>query len=209
MNKTDKKVDKNSELLILEAAEIEFMLRGLDGAKTTAIAKRAGVTHAMLHYYYRTKENLFNTVFEAKLALVAESVISSLAGRNMTLLERIKLIIEAHFDFLVANPDLPRFLINEFISQPSRQQLFQNKIQTIIDTVIPTLQQELDDEAQKGVIERISAVDLILNVASVNVFIFITLPILKSINLPQNMADNLLESRKRESVEMIMRRLKK
>ena len=209
MEKIDKKADKNSELLILQAAEIEFMLKGFQGAKTTSIAKSAGVTHAMLHYYYRTKENLFNKVFEEKVALVANTVISSFGNHEMPLLDRVKLCVELHFDFLVKNPDLPRFLINELISQPSRQEIFQNKIQSVIDIFIPMLQKELDDEAEKGVIEKINAFDLIFDIVSINIFIFIALPIFKSIKFSPNVKDDFLENRKHESVEVIMRRLKK
>ena len=53
---------KDTESEILKAAEQEFMLKGFDGAKTTSIAHAAGVTHAMLHYYFRTKEQ-FSSVF--------------------------------------------------------------------------------------------------------------------------------------------------
>ena len=57
------KTETTKERLILEAAEDEFITKGYNGAKTTEIAKKAGVTHAMLHYYYRTTENLFQKVF--------------------------------------------------------------------------------------------------------------------------------------------------
>lgn len=49
----------NTEELILLSAEKEFLEKGYSGAKTTAIADAAGVTHAMLHYYFRTKDKLF------------------------------------------------------------------------------------------------------------------------------------------------------
>ena len=57
---------QNKELLILEAAEREFITKGYDGARTTSIAKEAGVTHAMLHYYFRTKEHLFEQIIDKK-----------------------------------------------------------------------------------------------------------------------------------------------
>ena len=48
---------RDTEALILEAAEKEFLEKGYLGAKTTSIAEAAGVTHAMFHYYFRTKDN--------------------------------------------------------------------------------------------------------------------------------------------------------
>ena len=53
---------------ILKAAENEFFTKGFAGARTTAIAENAGVTHAMLHYYFRTKEQLFNTVLKRNIS---------------------------------------------------------------------------------------------------------------------------------------------
>ena len=183
------------------------MHKGFQGAKTASIAKEAGVTHAMLHYYYRTKENLFNKVFESKMTLIANIIIQSVTNSDVALLERVKLVIESHFDFLVENPDLPRFLINELISQPDKKQIFEDKIRVITSIVIPSLQKELDDEAAKGAIEQIKAFDLILNIVSLNIFVFITFPILKSLDFSPHTAEEFLENRKRENIEVIMRRL--
>ena len=202
-----KDTDETKEQLILQAAEAEFMHKGFQGAKTASIAKEAGVTHAMLHYYYRTKENLFNKVFDSKMTLIANIIIQSVTNSDVALLERVKLVIESHFDFLVENPDLPRFLINELISQPDKKQIFEDKIRVITSIVIPSLQKELDDEAAKGAIEQIKAFDLILNIVSLNVFVFITFPILKSLDFSPHTADEFLENRKRENIEVIMRRL--
>ena len=58
--------EANTEQIILEAAEAEFLEKGYGNAKTVAIAQRAGVSHSMLHYYYRTKEQLFQKIFKAK-----------------------------------------------------------------------------------------------------------------------------------------------
>ena len=59
--------DNNSQDRILKAAEEEFLMKGFAGARTTEIAKQAGVTHAMLHYYFNTKEQLFEQVMNEKM----------------------------------------------------------------------------------------------------------------------------------------------
>lgn len=78
LNKNDnmKEETSNTEQSILKAAEKEFLKKGFSGSKTTEIAKEAGVTHAMLHYYFRTKENLFNKVFEEKTRQLADTFLS-------------------------------------------------------------------------------------------------------------------------------------
>ena len=68
---------KTKEQAILAAAEQEFLAKGFDGARTTSIAAAAGVTHAMLHYYFRTKENIFERILDEKLRLMGESVLAA------------------------------------------------------------------------------------------------------------------------------------
>lgn len=80
---------QNKEQDILIAAEEEFLTKGYDGARTTSIAQKAGVTHAMLHYYFRTKEQLFNRVVEQKFGMVAMTVASVIADSSLPIVERI------------------------------------------------------------------------------------------------------------------------
>ena len=114
---------KDTESEILKAAEQEFMLKGFDGAKTTSIAHAAGVTHAMLHYYFRTKEQLFERILTEKVQLMSESVLAAFGQPGLPLLERLKDGVTCHFDFIAANPQLPRFIVNEVFSRPERYKL--------------------------------------------------------------------------------------
>ena len=84
-----KEETSNTEQSILKAAEKEFLKKGFSGSKTTEIAKEAGVTHAMLHYYFRTKENLFNKVFEEKAKQLADTFLSRV-DESLLFLEKIK-----------------------------------------------------------------------------------------------------------------------
>lgn len=110
-----KEETSNTEQSILKAAEKEFLKKGFSGSKTTEIAKEAGVTHAMLHYYFRTKENLFNKVFEEKARQLADTFLSRV-DESLPFLEKIKCFIEAHFDLLTANPELPLFIYREILT---------------------------------------------------------------------------------------------
>ena len=112
--------EKNKEQAILDAAEHEFLEKGFEAAKTTKIASLAGVTHAMLHYYFRTKEHLFDLVFEKKTRLLKESLFSSFDNPDMPFQEKIRTGMEAHFEIVRANPSLPRFVLNELIYRPKR-----------------------------------------------------------------------------------------
>lgn len=93
-------VKTDTESRILQAAEEEFLLKGLEGARTTAIAERAGVTHAMLHYYFRTKNMLFERIIEEKMRNAGNIMQAVFVLGDMPLMERVKRGVEQHFDFI-------------------------------------------------------------------------------------------------------------
>lgn len=196
------------ERAILSAAEEEFMTKGYDGAKTESIAKTAGVTHAMLHYYFRTKENLFNKVFFEKLDIMVESLIDSFSNRDEPFLDRIQHFSESHFDFLVRNPNLPRFVINEIISKPERIDMIHQKINRILSSALENLNTDLQEQIKLGKINDIKLQDILLDIVSVNVFVFVAFPIIKRLNFYYgNSEKEFWENRKKESVRIIMSRL--
>lgn len=203
--------EKNKEAAILRAAEEEFLQKGYEGAKTVAIARRAGVTHAMLHYYFRSKENLYNQVLTTKFDLLVQSVLISFTRSDLPFLDRLRVGIEAHFDFLVQNPGLPRFVINELIADTQQVELLRERLARMFATVVVPMQEELNTLIEQGVVDRVSMVDLVVDMVSLNAFVFIAMPIIEPFAL-QYYAPSLeefLAQRKRENVELIMRRLKR
>jgi AcrR family transcriptional regulator len=208
--KKSEEKEKNKELAILKAAEQEFLDKGFESAKTTKIASLAGVTHTMLHYYYRTKENLFNVVFDKKVSLLKDSLFVLFDFPDMPFLERVQRAIESHFDFLKSNPKLPRFVVNELIFKPERLVLFEKKIKEMGSHSLNRLSEEIDKEVKRGTIDPIEPVNLLIDIASLNVFVFVAMPLLRNFAVePHESEEAFLEARKKENVEIIMRRLKK
>lgn len=198
--------DNNTEEAILRAAEFEFLEKGFAGAKTVAIADRAGVTHAMLHYYYRSKRNLYEKILNDKMEMVIKSFVASFDLPDMDFVQRIKLGMEAHFDFIKANPLLPRFLINEVFARNDigLMQLMRNKMSKVYEKV----QREIDAAVGDGLLRPITAFELMVDIVSLNLFTFVALPILSDFSgMFYESEDLMLEARKRENVEMIMSRI--
>ena len=199
--------DMTTEAAIMQAAENEFLEKGFNGAKTTEIARRAGVTHAMLHYYFRTKENLFDQVFLEKLQIVANSF-SMILGKDLPFLERIKLGIEAHFDYLLANPKLPAFIIHEIIADETRREVCKAVILPKFQEVLQRLKIAMQEEVAKGTIRFIEPWDLMMNIVSLNVFVFVATPLVKMIvNVDDENFGAFLEHRKQQNVELILKGL--
>lgn len=201
---------QTKEQAILAAAEQEFLSKGFDGARTTSIASAAGVTHAMLHYYFRTKEQLFERILDEKLRLMGESVLAAFGQPNLPLQERLRDAIGSHFDFIARNPDLPRFIVNEVFSRPERYETMRARIREIADTLMRDMQRELDALAARGEAEPLDVRMLMLDIISLNVFPFIAYPLIEPIlGSFSNDRARFFELRKAENVEVITRRLKK
>ena len=203
-------VKTDTESRILQAAEEEFLMKGLEGARTTAIAERAGVTHAMLHYYFRTKNMLFERIIEEKMRNAGNIMQAVFVLGDMPLMERVKRGVEQHFDFIAANPNLPRFVIQEIYSHPERHEIMRSQVLTITKDWLCDLQRHIDESAATKATEWIDARMLLLDIVSLNLFAFIGYPFV-SLMFDGLVTDKkvFFEKRKAENVELIMRRLKK
>lgn len=196
-------MEENKEKAILQAAEEEFFEKGFDGARTVSIAQKAGVTHAMLHYYFRSKEQLFRKILDEKMAVFSESVLNVFSDTEKPLLERLEEGIRRHFDFLSSNPGLPAFILRELdrINLDMKELLSSRGLPIIRQT-----QQELDALASEGKIVRIDAITLLLDIVSQNVFPFVIGPVAAQV-VGQENKDEIFSAIKEENVTIIKKRL--
>lgn len=199
---------RDTEALILQAAEREFLEKGYSGAKTTAIAQAAGVTHAMLHYYFRTKEKLFEKIVADKMDKLKRVMFGVIWNPDLPLRERLKQGVEQHFDFIAENPHLPRFIFNELHEHPERIDQVKNSIASIAAKAITTLQNEIDRKAASGECRPVDARMLMLDIASLNLFPFIAAPLISSsFGKLFEGRDEFLEMRKKENVRTVLGKL--
>ncbi len=198
-----------TEEKILAAAEKEFLQKGYAAARTTAIAEAAGVTHAMLHYYFRTKDNLFDKIIESKIGTLRDIMLSSVGDPTIPLFDKLKSAIEHHLDFIAANPDLPKFMFGEVFSRPEKMPVVLENLRYHTPLMTRSLQAQIDEYARKGLCCRVDAGMLILDIVSLNIFPFMAAPMANPL-LGGMMTDReaFIEARKKENVETIMRKLK-
>ena len=195
----------NTEQVILEAAEAEFLEKGYGNAKTVAIAQRAGVSHSMLHYYYRTKEQLFQKIFKEKVQEFTQAF-NIVFEQNTDFKEILRRMIETQFKFLTQNPQLPLFIIREIISNKENREW---AIKTLFPHLFPyisTIEKMLNNEIAKGTVHPITIQNLLMNVLSINIATFIALPVLKENVLFENeeMLKNFLNERYENNVQFIL-----
>ncbi|WP_080904193.1 TetR/AcrR family transcriptional regulator [Parabacteroides sp. Marseille-P3160] len=203
----EKEENRNTEQAILKAAEEVFLEKGFVGAKTTEIASRAGINHAMLHYYFRTKENLFNIVFQRKIELLATSL-SKVFSQEVPFFDKIRIAVETHFDFVAANPRLLFFIYSEVINAPERRKQLKERVFPIAFGILSRLGIEMKEEAAKGTIRPIEPLELILNIISLNVITFLAHPLISELNLDQDVIRRILKLRKESNAAFIINGLK-
>lgn len=105
-------LDKNSntEQRILQAAIAVFLRDGYDGARMQQIAQEAGMNQALIHYYFRSKEKLFEKIFSEKMKDFLPRVHALFFSPDLTFVEKLELYIENYMELLKNNPFVPRFM---------------------------------------------------------------------------------------------------
>ena len=194
--------ERNTEEQIIAAAKKIFSAKGLAGARMQDIADEAGINKAMLHYYYRSKEKLFEIVFTEALDKLMHRM-SNVINANLPLPEKIREIVKNYIEGLTENPQLPLFVLNELQQQP---ELLVKQFKTKPN--FPNIQQFLMEIAvagEKGIIKKISPIQLMLNVLSMCVFPFVAKPLLKGVTgIDEVQFKLLIEERKQFVADFIL-----
>lgn len=204
-----KSEEKNMEIKILDAAEKLFLEQGFSKTTTGQIAKSAGCNQALVHYYYRTKDNLFEKIFEKKALFLIDNLLNvSTTGTSFE--DKLQKMIEFHFNFLMDNPKLLPFLYIEVSSNPERIKPLIKKIREhLVRNNLAKLEADLQVEIEHGRIRNISSIQLLLSVVSLNAFpFFLKLLAEVTLDLPEEFINVTLQERKKEVIATILSRLK-
>lgn len=204
------KEEQSTELRILEAAERLFLAQGFMKTTTSQIAKEADCNQALVHYYYRTKEQLFERIYGDKIQLITQKIINR-KTETATFEEQIRGMVETHFDFLRQNPLLVNFLLRESLNGSTIPfNLLRDKIISNLQPVLIQLERELNEEIAKGNIRPISITDLILTIGSMDVLPFVVTPIIRNVfGMSETEINEILEHRKEEAINTVLARLRK
>ena len=194
---------------ILKAAEELFLEQGFEQTTTKQIAQRAGCNQALLHYYYRTKDNLFVQIFEEKAKFIATHFLD-INSTAQTLEERISQMVELHFELFRKNPRLVPFLLKEVLSDPVRVAPILDKIKQYMVKIFGKIDEALHEEIEKGAARPVSTLNVILTLVSLDMAPFIIAPVLQRVlDLTDEQLDEQLDKRKPEVVEILLRQIRK
>lgn len=171
------KIDHDTKQKILQAAEKVFHRNGFKGTRTTMIAEEAGISRTMLHYYFRTKESLFQEILESTLNTVFFHM-KRLIGEQVELDTLVGGIIEVISDLFEAKPGLPSFIVNLFNESEELAYFLAHSRE---DTIPFQLDGILKNEKQQGhVSEDVTGEDLIMNIYGLCAMPYLTMTYIKA-----------------------------
>jgi TetR/AcrR family transcriptional regulator len=201
---------ETTEKRIIAGARMEFIENGFRGARMQAIADRCGVNKALLHYYYRTKERLYEAVFHdiAQTMRCALEETLVMLDTNNDLRSFLRSIITAYIQTLRKNSDFPRFFLREMADGGKMFPAFIQSVAPSFSNVPIRIHAFLKKEKLAGRIRNIPPLHVLLNVLGMCIFTFIAQPVVVEINRQFNIGlaydNDFFETRIEAILEMTM-----
>ena len=150
-------VELSTEEKILLAARKVFIKKGYDGARMQEIADLAETNKAMLHYYFRSKDLLFEQVFKEYLRNLIPNINSIITNTDLDIFQKVEKFVHTYIDFLLQNPDLPTFIIGEVSKRTDvLEKVMQQQMEGKDTPQITVFVMQLLEESAKGKIKAIN-----------------------------------------------------
>jgi len=197
--------NKDTSEKILENAFSEFEEKGYNGARMQSIADRAGINKALLHYYYKSKDALFELIFKKAFNLLLPKIFKAF-DENTSIFEIIENFVSAYIDVIIKHPHIPGFVIHEISNNPNRLLKLVEHSNINLNNILQRIQTEMEN----GTIVKMPAEQLIVNIVSLCVFPFVAKPLVTGLvlNGDKNAFDNFVEQRKTEVSKFVINAIK-
>ncbi len=200
--------EEPKEKTIRRAAEELFLEKGFKRTSMSDIARAAGCNQALIHYYFRTKDKLFQNIFMGKVELIFSSIVGQLE-KTLSFEEALTLFIEKQYEMILQNPRIPFLILTEIHSSPERIVELEAIAKEKFSYVISFYDRMLKEAVAGGSIRPISVISLFMNIIALNVAMFLGKPLLiKSVGMSEKSFREAAAARKAENVEFILRSLK-
>lgn len=200
-------MENSTEDIILQTARAHFLRNGFAGTRLQDIADEAGINKALLHYYFRSKEKLYQQIITSILDTVIPKLSAALDTPG-TVMDRVAVIVNTYIDTLSEQPDIPFFILSEVSQEKESFMAELHKRAHYFPPLLSFLQQVMEEQEQ-GKIRAISPIHLLLNVIGMCVFPFIAKPIFSNVaQLPEADFSTLMQERRTVIVEFVQRALR-
>lgn len=193
---------------ILASAERLFLSKGYSLTSMTEIARDTGCTQALVHYYFRTKENLFSKIFEEKFRQFIGCIVQR-EDENLPFEELISVRTSRLFDLMADNRRLPFMFLSEFAVNAEQRKTLKDSIVSLCAEAVASLEAKIDGEVENGRIRRTDTMNLTLNMFSLVVTFFVLLPFLEEMGfITDANREDFIAQRKQEIIRTIIGSLK-
>lgn len=194
-----------TEEKIFNAAGIIFHKKGFSGARMQEIADEAGINKAMLHYCFKSKELLFKAIFLNAFGQLAPQI-NEIFNSQDNVFEKIKKFTHSYISFVMLNPSLPQFIIQEMNNNPEFVMSFMNFENRPNPTVLIA---QIEKEIADGIILPIPPKQLLLNIFSMTVFPFAAQMMMKGmLQISDSEFNRMMEERKTLVAQQIINAIK-
>jgi AcrR family transcriptional regulator len=170
--------DTSTEDKIKNAARVVFHKKGFAATRTRDIAEEAGINLALLNYYFRSKQKLFDIIMLESIQGFAKSMLDIFNNDETSLEIKLEMFADKHIELLIQNPDIPLFILSELRANPGT---LLSKIGGIEMILKSRFIQQLRQSIKEGKITPVNPLHLIMNLLGMTAFPFIASPLLKGI----------------------------
>jgi AcrR family transcriptional regulator len=194
IKKAKKEIDTTTEAKIKAAAKLVFHKKGFSATRTRDIAEEAGINLALLNYYFRSKEKLFDIIMFETLQDFLNSIQEVFNSEKTSLIQKVELLVSNYIDVLTANPDIPLFLLSELKTQPDELVTKMGMKEIIMNS---HFLKQFQQGVKEGKIIPIHPLHFMMNMMSMIIFPFVGRPIVRGLgNLSQKDFEKLMQERK-------------
>jgi len=196
----------NTEEKIFNAAQVVFQKKGFAGARMQEIADEAGINKAMLHYCFKSKELLFKAIFMNAFGQLAPQI-KEIFNSDACVFDKIKKFTNSYISFVILNPYLPQFVIQEMNNNPEFViQFFNHEKRPNPELFLA----QIETEIEAGIIRPINPKQLLLDIFSMTIFPFSAQIMVKGmIHISDSEFNQMMEERKTLIAEQIINSIKK
>jgi AcrR family transcriptional regulator len=201
-----KSKDLSTEQKILEAARQVFFDKGMHGARMQDIADKAGINKAMLHYYFRSKDKLFETIF-TDASNHFFPMLKAIIESDKTVFEKIEVLCIEYINQVGKMPYLPVFILSEASRQ---QQVFLKKLWTRQKPPLKSFTGMIETAVKEKKIKPVDPLQLLMNILSLCIFPFAAQPIFQhAAGISKKDYETMIEERKKTIPRLIIQSIKK
>ena len=189
--KNKNKADGTTEEKIKEAAHKLFTQKGYNAVKTRDIAKEAGINLALLNYYFRSKEKLFEIITKENFEQFMQNISEIINDKKTGIWQKIDLLVTNYIDMLSKNPDMPFFVLSHSKQDPQRMKIREKFMESYF-------MKQVQKAVKSGEISPVDPPNLMFNIMGLTIFPFVGRHILQNNNgISHEQFISLMQARKK------------